>query len=312
MGLRNVSVGVDTSSYMQMFNNVSNMSIGEIFSYNAFFDKIGFVLLMKLCSSVVDNYFFFQLVISFCYCFGMKRFFEKSGMDIFPVSIIFIGSGLYLGAFNVCRELLAVMLLVNGWNYLLEKKYKKMAALYIIAISIHVTALCFVFASAIYWLKDHKYFFRIAPIIIGIVGGAYRVLIYYAAKFFPINHNNYGNWKTVQNADVGLAKIIWLIIAFIAIYGIYFRRYDKIESIYAIFSLTYVMTNFVGMYFNYFERIGTYFQPFSVLLFWMFKYKIRSKAIRNVYSCGVIISFTIYFLISGLTSAQYQYVTFLH
>lgn len=76
-----------------------------------------------------------------------------------------------------------------------------------------------------------------------------------------------------------------------------------------IFSIIYVVAQFIGIYFNYFDRVGLFFAPFVVLLFERFGYGIKSVGMARVYFVATWCCFMLYFIL-GTTSSQYHYSFF--
>ena len=76
--------------------------------------------------------------------------------------------------------------------------------------------------------------------------------------------------------------------------------------LYAAFSLFYVASNIIGLSFNYFERLGCYFAPFVMITFERFGMQIKNTIIRRMYYCGLVVCFSIYFILSTKTE-QYLY-----
>ena len=82
MGFRSIRVGTDTLSYANHFNVISSTSWSAIFRnlrflrYNGL--EFGYVCLAKLCSLVINDYAFFQLVLAIIYCFAMMSFLREN------------------------------------------------------------------------------------------------------------------------------------------------------------------------------------------------------------------------------------------
>lgn len=310
MGLRNYTVGSDTISYQEFYNLISVTPLQNLLG-GFFFDsmEIGFVLLMKFCSFISSNYYFFQLVISLLYCGGMSKFLYDNCQNCIWSSFVFLGIGLFLLAFNAQRQMLAIMVAVNSWHFYINKKYKLTIILLALACLTHISSLIFVLAYIVYRFRKQKFVYVI--LLAGILGAIvyYQNIINLLAQHISIYGNYYSNTKELQTA--GLVKILWAIITLISIIVLGYRqsRMDQLRT-YAIFSLIYVATNLIGLNFNYFERIGWIFLPFVVLLFDGFSSILTNKVLSNVYYVGCLLSFMLYFLISSRTE-QYIYQAWL-
>lgn len=310
MANRDLSVGVDSLSYYRIYLNVERAKWSQILNYKPYYPLMEFIIIMKICSIIVSNFFFFQAVVSVLYCAGMIKFIYDNCSNLFLSSIIFISCGLYLGAFNISREMLAVMIMINGWTLLSKDKYKGSIILFLLGVAMHFSSLVFALGFFAYFIINKwSKLVKIAPPMIIIAGIFYENLIELAQKYFPIYSNYYTNHKILQTA--GGVKIIWAIVILLAIYNIYISKKQR-EPQYqfaAICSIVYVVTNVIGLFFNYFERIGTYFLPFTLLLFESIGLEFRSKWIRILYNCSVGVCYIGYFFLS-CASEQYQYSFF--
>ena len=310
MGLRSVNVGVDTLSYANHFKIISAASWSEIFGnlrfikYNSF--EIGYVCLAKLCSILVNSYSFLQFVLSFIFCFAMLSFLNENVKSKIILTTVFLGSGLYLMAFNINRQMIAVALAALSWNYLCKGKNAKAIIMLFLASTFHLTAFVFVIAYIFYIIRKRKILFGTA-IVIGVIAAInYKSVISVAQRYLGSEYTNYwGNIKTKQT--IGLSIIIFIIVLLLAMYVLFQKnKFSAIEKVYAVFSAIYVICNFIGLYFNYFERIGIYFLPFVILEIDAIAQKIKSKDIHKLYVSGVTICYSLYFLVSSSTT-QYVY-----
>lgn len=311
MGLRDVSVGVDTKTYAVYYTHNAKASWQDIITgVSSYGMEIGWRAINKLCSYVSQNYYFFQLVYSIIYCWLYARFIEKTMPNVFVAEILFLGVGLYLGAFNVQRQFLAMIILGNGYSFFKEKKLIFTVICFIFAMLIHRTAFIFVVALLIYILRNKKRVMRLIPLVILIVALNYNALIELGKRYIPIYGNYYANQEALQTASG--VWIIWIIIIVISVYLFYAKRIkDSDYKVVCIFSLGYVACNIVGLYFNYFERLGLYFMPFLPVFFYNFGNQLKSSSRKAIYYTGIVLSFTAYYLRGCFTGAAIEYSTFI-
>lgn len=307
MGFRDTSVGVDTTSYSHYFSLISQIPINSLFVN---IDKIGlepgWVIVNKLVSIFFNNYYVLQLCYSIVYCWLSSKFVERISNNLFVGVILYLGIGLYTGSFNVQRQFLAMMLLANGYLDLSENKVKNTFASFIFATLIHRTSIVFLIALFIYFLRNNKFLMRIMPLALVAVAVSYRRIISIAQTYMPYYFNYYNNYKGTQSASG--VWIIWIIIIGIALACLYGKnsKYNDFKPI-CIFSLAYVICNIVGLYFNYFERLGWYFMPFIPVLFMEYGDKILASRYRLLYFTGVTVCFAAYYLLSCYTGRALQY-----
>lgn len=306
MGLRKVSVGVDTMSYQRFFNMVSEMDLSALFSrpyHNAV--ETPYLFLMKLCNMLGGNYYCFQFLISMIYCMGMGWFIKENCKSPFLGIIVFLGMQMFLQPLNITRQMLSVMLVVNGWTCLKQNRKIRATVLLVLAVCFQTSALVFFVAYGLYFFRKNGRVLRIVPLIGVLVALNYRLLIKLVSILIPKYHTYYTNTKHIQTA--GGIFVVWCIIVLFAAYVIYFiKNNNGILKIEAIFCLIYVLTNIVGLSFNYFERIGFYFVPFTIVLFDQINSDLPKGKIQKLYFVGMTTCFALFFLLAS-QSAQYQY-----
>lgn len=309
MGLRGLTVGADTLSYYSKFNDISSSSWSRIFfninlfRYNGL--EIGYVFVAKVCSMIINDYAFLQFVLSIIYCFAMMNFLKENVSSKIILTTVFLGSGLYLVAFNINRQMIAVALTALSWNCLCQGKKIKAIILLLLAVTFHLSSFVFVVAYFFYIIRKRKIIFGIAIFAVAIAAINYKSVINFVSLYVNGYANYWGNNRTRQT--IGMSIIIFIIVLTLAIYILLQKnKFTMIEKAYAVFSAIYVICNFIGVYFNYFERIGVYFLPFVILEIDAVAQKMKSKDVYRLYVSGVSICYSLYFLVSSGT-AQYTY-----
>lgn len=310
MGIRGLSVGVDTEHYKSFYDIVSDMKFLDIVSnYYVASLEVGYAAFMKMCSVVLDNYFFFQIIHGFIFAGLSAKFLLDNSENIFISTIVFLGIGAYATAFNISRQMLAVILVANSWTYLKRRENFKAIIFVFLAAAIHVSAVIFFAAHLIYYFRNNKAIIRLIPIAIIICAVKYKQLIEFFSPFASVYRNYFRNESVIQTA--GKVWIVWIIVLLIAFWTIYVSQMKNQEYLFvAIFSMIWVVCNIIGLSFNYFERLGLYFIPFVPVMFSYSKDYIKDTIVRYLYMFFMNASFIAYFLISVLTSKQYVYIPF--
>lgn len=309
MACRNDTVGVDTRTYEEYFYLISNTKISQIFS--GFYTEsmeIGYALFMKICSIFNPSYYFFQTVFSFLICYLYANFIYNQSNNVYVSTIVFLGIGMYTMTFNIARQMLAVAIVANSWVLLNKKKEIKALIVCLLACTIHISAIIFLGAFIVYIFRNNKAVLKIIFVLSILVAINYRTLINFLANNISRFHNYYSNERVIQ--DAGLIQIVWGIIIIIAIYLLFNREVGAEGKLLSIFASLYVICNVIGGYFNYFERVGLYFIPFIVILFPYFGKCFNKQKLRWIYYCSATLCFSMFFLISVLTSEQYTYSAF--
>lgn len=311
IAFRSNLVGVDTIHYSKHFDTVSTLSFSEIRDYsNRYAIEIGYIFLMKLSSLIIDNYYFFQLIIASLYSLLMYRFFSKNTDNQLFVSVLFLGLGLLLYSFNIQRQMLAVAIVLESWNAFTDKKYYRTVFWLILASFFHSTAVIFLGVLLSYYFRESKLFLILSSIVILFVVIRFDFIINLLSHNISKYANYFKNIKVIQSA--GGVKFIWggiVLLALLTIFRKIFLQKKELSNLptYAILSLGYVVANILGLHFNYFERLGLYCLPFVAIFLEKFGTSLEDKTARSIYYFFTYLFFIIYFLMSAMGSKQYNY-----
>lgn len=308
MGLRSTSVGVDTDNYSFVFNMISDREPRLLFQ-NFFFItfEIGFVAFAKFTSYLVDSYYFFQCLEAALFCYLMYNFIRNSTNHFIIAAFVFLGMGLYLQSFNIIRQMLAVALSANAWLYLTKKRYWSFLIFASLAVTFHMSSVVCILIYLMYLLKDKEIFQRLFPALLLVFTFVLNSVVEQMGNFFS-RYETHLNAKEIQEAN--MVKILWGIELAIALY-IWYRRhtFNSRERFIAMMSMAYVACNYIALSVSLFERVGTYFSPFVLLLFGVLGNSLTNKTLRIFYCSITCICFMIFFVKSGSTD-QYIYSFF--
>ena len=314
MAFRDISVGVDTETYSDMFKDACRYPLNQLMEMGTYKEEFLFFVLMKFCSLFSDSYYFFQFVFSFLFCLFSVRYLKNSSTDLFFCGVLFVTCGLYLCSFNIQRQMLSIVLLMNGWNSWVKERRLNGLVFFLIAELIHLTSFVFLLVVLLYEVaKRWPKFVKIAPAFIIALLLMWEGLMAFFADNVVLYSNYLGNHKTTQTA--GGVVLVWGIISLLSIFVLYFKRHKDnrdffIPRIAAVMSLFYVATNFIGLEFNYFERIGLYFMPFIIVVYESFCNMIYNKG-GSLFIKLMIGAFYIYYYILSFGTEQYHYKLFI-
>lgn len=309
---RSTAVGTDTEHYARIYARICASSWGEIFSsFKYQGQEIGWNVLSKSISLISHNYYLLQVITSAIFCFGFYPFIKKNSTNAVLAMSVFLGSELYLYSFNIARQMIAVMFVVNAWDKLKEGKTGRFFLLVAIACTFHITAVIFLIVYLVYKLwpfkRTHKYL--IACVII--LGIFYQRILDVLTPFLQ-DYYNYSNYLANNRArqTAGLVVLFWIVIGFISLYLLIKSKNDNDQiSVSGLFSIIYIIMCIIGLQFNYIDRVGMYFLPFLIPVFDEIQYKIKNIYIAKTYMLSSIICLLIYFILST-QSVQYSYATF--
>lgn len=150
-------VGGDTLVYQNKFEN----NIVTIFNLN--YENIwdsgfepGIVILMSLCKTIFNEFWFFQFVHATIVNVILFKFFKK--YTVYKFTAVFVYSFFYFFYFNteILREVLAICIFIYMYPLLENKKYKKYYLLNIIALFFHTSAIILLIIPIFSKIKFNK------------------------------------------------------------------------------------------------------------------------------------------------------------
>ena len=305
-GFRCLHVGVDTINYKHQFDLVAASSWSDIFSsfyFNSM--EIGYVLFMKLCSTIFNNYIIFQVIESVIFLCLFGRFIIDSTNHVFLACCVFLGIGILLDFMNVTRQVFAVAVVINGLCDLRKKHAIRAFIVLIIAVTIQISSAVFLISYILYFLRNKNLIMKLLPLCSIFVLVFSELFVNIVIAFFP-KYENYLMRNSI-NQSAHFIILVWLIIVFMALLTIYGRKKaNPFSNVIALFCIFYVICNCLGFKYNYFERVGLYFVPFVLLLLPEFVARIKNKRLMDAINFCMVFGFTMLFLISSTGSKQYQ------
>lgn len=104
----------------------------------------GFTLLMVICKSLIDSYYFFNFVCTVIVTALLFNFFQEQEFDNFPFALIlYLCFGGIIMSTNLMRNTIAIMIFINAIKYINERKPIPFFLLCILAITFHLSALMY-------------------------------------------------------------------------------------------------------------------------------------------------------------------------
>lgn len=314
MAFRSISVGTDTATYQEKFNLISNLKIFDILSSRYVFAiESGFALIMKLCSLIVPNYYFFQIILSALTVILYAKFICDNIENSIIGVIGYVGSGLFGYSLNISRQIFAMGIMINAWTYFQKKSYKKAVVLVLISISIHFISVIYIALYIFHFLLKSKLLEKIVVPVMMVFSCSILTFLPYVAELFP-HYAKYFTYYDIKSQSAGGIFIFWIFILSISGYNIYSKKGKYNSSVkkdrkmidISVYSSMYVAGNFAGLYFNLLERIGIMFLPFTLILIDDFSKNLKGD-LRKIYILVIILFFVAYYLLKMLTSQQYIY-----
>lgn len=272
-GLRDTSVGVDTQSYMRLFDLIDRAMFKQAYGLEETFKYIVYVLL-RIIPSKQFLLILFAFITNACI---MSRFWELRKVSSFSCIVVCYYMAFYFMTFNAVRQFCAVAIVFYCTRFLDQKKVLRFVLGVLLAMLFHRTALmgfAFLAFNCFRWkelpLRQRLlYIFAVLSI---------PVLIPVALKMFA----SYGRYFKEPTLDIGmmlLLKFVFLVVTLIFAFGLH-RRYSYLrndhllteEDTYrirmtGISYATALALAILGYIFPHAERIGLYFYLFEPVYF---------------------------------------------
>lgn len=219
--LRDISVGVDTTSYRKIYKYLqSHKDFQTLKNFDIFYSILNIV-----CYEICPDFTFLLLVVSvIMFTNFVISIIKLSGNR--PISMaIFVGIGFYAQTFNMLRQMMAISFVMIGLVFLIKSKHKWLYFVFVgIATLFHITALVCVLIYLLYVMKLNK----TSLIVIAVLTIIGCFVFPYALKLCDalFDKNFYANYFNNQ-----FAIATWKNIAFIAfcilatLFALWYRKF---------------------------------------------------------------------------------------
>ncbi len=307
VGLRSTEVGVDTPTYETLFYEFSSMSWSEIFSsYFHIAIEIGYVVLMKLTSIVLPNYYFFQFTIALLTFYMLARFLEHFSIDPRITVLLFLSTGLFFASFNVQRQVFTVAVVSYSFLHIVQGRKVSGIIYFLLSITFHISAIISGIIFLIWGLRYKKRLMKILPFVILALPLLGEVLL---NIFFVVTLEKYNTYmdNTREIQVAGLIKLVWLFES-IVMFTVIFKANNPSVRCIAVVATLYIAFYIMGLSINYAQRIGMYFMPFMYLSVDRFLHLFSSRNVRYLIAGGLFMVFGLLYCLSSFgTKLEYQF-----
>lgn len=209
-GFRSFNVGTDLNyTYIPGFYKILNGSTNE-------YSERGFVLFIQLLQIFSDNARILVLSTSLIFSFCLCRIAVKKSANLYVCLLASLLSTFYFTSLNNVRQSLAIIILIEGFNYIVDKKLFKYLICVFLAFLFHKSALIMIpmyFVINSEFIKKHYLTLLIISIIIlPILSKIFIYLISFTKYAYYFNSD-------FNNGESNLLNIIinalWLFISFL-------------------------------------------------------------------------------------------------
>ena len=328
---RSVDVGTDMASYLEKFTLIQKHTFLNV-ATNLYTERveIGYSLLNKFVGLFTDWPYAIMIVNAFLFCFLWGTFVYNETEDDLTATVVFTCCGVFVGVLNATRQAIAIAFLMNAWGELRRKKYGTSLLLFLIAMSFHVTSAIFLLVFWFHIIREKRWLVKYTVIAGALLVIHYQRILEWVSQYINV-YSYFENDK--QKISAGGIWAVWavelLIVLLFLLYYYYADRWKEkpvigkllngIEPIPAleaacvpIFVLLYIVFTYMGTQFNFLDRFGSYFMPFTILLFLNFGKILKQKSAKLgwVYTAGLQACFIAYFLLFVTQMDHYHYTFF--
>ncbi|MDD3040118.1 EpsG family protein [Bacteroides sp.] len=288
MAFRDISVGIDTETYSELYLEIAN---SEIFFSSRY--ELGYVLLNKFIGFLFPHSpQVFFMIVSIFVLYGYARFiFKYSYITWLSVLFFFLFEYFDL-AINLTRQSIAMVLVLYAYDFLITRRKKAFFLLIIIAGLFHYTALLFAIAYIVNFIKFNRQniLYSFVLIFFVYVFAEYFVQLAFGSIGIYADYANtvYADGN-VRLASILNALVILIFIVFTLLNKQTTKKYFESKLDYAngekMFWLIMLglLIWVASFYFNQLGRLARYFTVFSIVYIPNLLYLIKQTHIRKYF-----------------------------
>lgn len=285
-GLRSISVGIDLSSYIPALKPAKNM---DFFAGDTLYNyEIGYSLYSQLFSKInVSNQLYLFIVamtIMIPIGYTWLKNSKMPGLSVF----IYITLGFFTFSFSGLRQSIAIAILFFSFKYIQKKSLVKFSLCVALAISFHTTAIIFIIAYPLYYL-------RLKPVHFNFIIPAFILFFIFKADIFLSIYSLYrGTDGKVENTNAYTMLIIMIIVLVLAyVFGSKDKQNLNFNA-YKNYMLVAILVQILASQSNTIMRVGYYYYMFITLLIPEVIKNQKDEKIR-ILAVGVLIVALLYF-----------------
>lgn len=293
MGLKNFSVGTDTSGYVREFFRYPDMSFEYLFSKGYAY---GFYLFNKIMSYISPhNYTVYLFTVALFVGISIYYFLKCNSDDCCMSQVMLLSLGFTFFFITGIKQTIAMCILMYAYTAQKEHKRLKFVILTCLAATFHPTALIFLLILPAKIVNFRKAMVVVAPVMVAFAYVYQNQLFAFFSSIIPDDlYEAYGTSYISNNNITGL--LIQLVIFFVSLVFLWHQlkiddEASHLLTVYAIGMMFQAMTGALGEFF----RISMYFSVLGVILLPKAVSKL-DKRYRYVVSCGICLVFVTYFI----------------
>ncbi|MBO5397370.1 MAG: EpsG family protein [Clostridia bacterium] len=295
VGFRDISMGMNDTQliYLPIFTKLSSLSILESCNYikkNGL--EFGFYILTRLYLLFTSNYRIYLIILAAISNFFITRFIYKYSNNPSFSFILFFSLNYFSMEFTLLRHYIALAIIIFSYDFIVDKKFFKFCITVIIAAFFHKTAIIFLIAYPLRYLKTgyKNLALMIFALLVSMTVG--DKLLYIAVIL--LKHKKYLRYLNSESNNLTFFLMNFLIYIY---FFLGFKKnkkelnYNILMNIYTIGICISTCTLFIGEAF----RLSTYFTIFSIIILPNIMELIKDNTTRKIFVFSFEVLLILYF-----------------
>jgi transmembrane protein EpsG len=301
MGLRDRSVGVDISQYLDLFDNNRYLFYG---SYNKL--EYGFHAYMRIMSFLGLKGQSFILITSLIISVSFARFFYKYSANVGLSFYLHLTIGLFIVTLSALRQSIAICLILFAIDYILERKPVKFLIVVYLASTFHFSAIVFLpvyFCTKINMVSYHRLFI----ILLSLFSLLFlkEMLMSFVQNFIPEQYMaHYGALSDKARMNFLLVLISLAIPLFIVLLWKFTDQKANLisneESFFFVLTCICTVITIFALNFIMISRISFYFIPAYIVLIPNALSRVKLASNKLLLFGSIILVSFIYFIMAAV------------
>lgn len=305
------SVGNDTVEYLNVFSACQHIDL-TLFGMRY---EFGYVLLNKILYSISANPQIILIVSSIIIGIGFYKFIYKYSMIPMLSVFLFFSLGHWGQMMNTVRQSIAIVILLYAFDFIKKRKLLPFIGLVCLAALFHRTAIVFLVAYPLSFFKINMKTILIA--LFTAVGGFFYLGLILNKVLMVFPTYNYYLGSVYLNGNIRLATIMNIImICSILCFGLILNKHQRRSELMnnnqtfktmqpysfnqkdfemtSVFLLVSIVISITSLKFNLLDRVGAYFDVFSIIYIPNIVARIKDKNLLIFTIMAVVLVFFLY------------------
>lgn len=297
VGIRDPYTGTDTFMYHEFTNIIKTEGI----VYPDINIEMGYRILMFFCGEILDSsqsLIFITAIITYL-LFARYLYKNSDNKHYYIAGVLFIGMGFFVESINTIRQLLALSIAVNGFDYLKNNQYTRSIIIVVLSYFIHSSTITLILLI-IFYIIANKLVKKDGNNVIMFLSSLFSI-IFIGINMVNVVNNNidllggyavyYLKAEYSTSGDGGWSRIVGILIMTMMYSFFRFNKYNRVYNMMLILACEFAL---ITMYFTntwmiIFYRFYYEFCIFFVILLINFLRKINSPLMNICFQIFLIL-----------------------